>query len=32
MTDLDRSRREFVELAADAEKPVVVRAAASLDP
>ncbi|MGM0447430.1 MAG: anthranilate synthase component I [Methanobacteriota archaeon] len=35
MTDpdppLDRSKAEFVELAADAEKPVVVRASASLD-
>ncbi|WP_418282790.1 anthranilate synthase component I [Halorubrum sp. DTA98] len=31
MTALDRSRAAFVELAADAEKPVVVRAAASLD-
>jgi anthranilate synthase component 1 len=28
---LDRSREEFVELAADAEKPVVVRASATLD-
>ncbi|RLM67765.1 anthranilate synthase component I [Halorubrum sp. Atlit-26R] len=28
---LDRSKAEFVELAADAEKPVVVRASASLD-
>ena len=28
---LDRSRTEFVDLAADAEKPVVVRASASLD-
>ena len=28
---LDRSRAEFVDLAADAEKPVVVRASASLD-
>ncbi|WP_066417518.1 anthranilate synthase component I [Halorubrum aethiopicum] len=31
-TALDRSRAEFVELVADAERPVVVRAAASLDP
>ncbi|WP_144922735.1 anthranilate synthase component I [Halorubrum salsamenti] len=35
MTDpapsLDRSKAEFVDLAADAEKPVVVRASASLD-
>ncbi|SMO61303.1 anthranilate synthase component I [Halorubrum cibi] len=31
-TLLDRSRAEFVELVADAERPVVVRAAASLDP
>ena len=29
-TPLDRSKAEFVELAADAEKPVVVRASASL--
>ncbi|MFC5279153.1 anthranilate synthase component I [Halorubrum rubrum] len=31
-TVLDRSRSEFVELVADAERPVVVRTAASLDP
>ncbi|OYR57087.1 anthranilate synthase component I [Halorubrum halodurans] len=31
-TALDRSRAEFVELVADADRPVVVRAAASLDP
>lgn len=30
-TPLDRSKAEFVELAADAEKPVVVRASATLD-
>ncbi|WP_050033851.1 anthranilate synthase component I [Halorubrum halophilum] len=30
-TSLDRSKAEFVDLAADAEKPVVVRASASLD-
>jgi len=30
-TPLDRSKAEFVDLAADAEKPVVVRASASLD-
>ena len=30
--ELDRSRSEFVDLAADADRPVVVRAAASLDP
>ena len=30
-TRLDRSRSEFVDLAADAEKPVVVRAAATMD-
>ncbi|WP_281195268.1 anthranilate synthase component I [Halorubrum sp. F4] len=31
-TPLDRSRAEFVDLVAEAERPVVVRAAASLDP
>ncbi|PHQ38725.1 anthranilate synthase component I [Halorubrum persicum] len=31
-TPLDRSKADFVDLAADAEKPVVVRASASLDP
>jgi len=31
-TPLDRSKDAFVDLAADAEKPVVVRASASLDP
>ncbi|MBP1923327.1 anthranilate synthase component 1 [Halorubrum alkaliphilum] len=31
-TGLDRSRSEFVDLAADADRPVVVRAAASIDP
>ncbi|EMA59149.1 anthranilate synthase component I [Halorubrum lipolyticum] len=31
-TPLDRSKAEFVDLAADAERPVVVRASASLDP
>ena len=32
MTRLDRSRRSFVDLATDADRPVVVRAAASLNP
>jgi len=30
-TPIDRSKAEFVDLAADAEKPAVVRASASLD-
>ena len=32
MTRLDRSRQSFVELATDADRPVVVRAAGALDP